>query len=521
MTTNRRTLTLGPALALLLLTSASCQEDELIDPEAITNEEEDHGPPAGATTPPGEPAPIGDSELEAAISEDMFFDEIVPAHRIDVEVDEGVVTLQGEVRTLRAEERATNIAAAMRGTRAIVDRIVVDPPERPDGVIQTDIENALLADPVADAFELGVSVQDGVATLSGVVESHEERILAREVAEDVLGVKGVNDEITVEYTMDRPDVEVARDIESRLRNDLLVDDALIDVVVNDGDAILSGTVGSLAERIRARRDAWVAGTESVDDEGLEIRFWTRNTQRREGLAIRGDDELEDALEDAFAYDPRVASFDVDVEAQAGTVTLRGFVDNAAARKAAADDAKNTPGVWNVRNLLRVRPELELTDTQIQRAVTESLSRNPFVERHDLAVVVIDGKVYLNGDVDSELEAEEAVRTARAITGVTEVDSNIDIGPEADEHVADWEIRHDLRFGLRFNPWVDPSHLTIDVEDGIATISGRVDSRMAYREAVEEAREAGARAVHANLLIEDAPEHVQAPTEASEREEEEG
>ncbi len=508
-----RYLTYLVCVSILASVSASCREnEELVDPEAITNDREQ---PAADQTEVSAPRPIGDDELAAEISEDMFFDDAVPAHRVNVMVENGIVTLEGRVRTLRADERAVQIAESMRGTKSVIDRLEVEPPARTDREVQTDIEDALRADPVADAFDIGVSVHDGTATLSGVVGLHEERLLARQVVAGVRGVRSVDThDVVVDYQADRPDVEIARDIESRLRNDLSVDDALIDVTVNDGDVTLAGTVGSVAEMREAERDAWVDGTTGVDTDGLEVEYWARDDQHREGLAIRTDDELESALESAYQYDPRLTEFDVDVGADSGLVTLRGTVDNAAAREAAAQDARNTPGVWNVRNLIRVVPPLDIQDATIATMVSRALARSPFLENDQLSTVVIDGDVFLNGSVGSELERDEAIMIARSTTGVTEVDADISVPEVREKRFDDWEIRRSLEAHLRFDPWIDPNMVAVSVKDGVAEVSGHVGSLMAYRHAMDDAFDAGAREVKADLVIDGAPDSVQPAVEDS-------
>ena len=52
--------------------------------------------------------------------------------------------------------------------------------------------------------------------------------------------------------------------------DARVDDALIEVKVQDGEATLSGNVGSAYERRVAQGDAWTQGVRSVDTSDLNI-----------------------------------------------------------------------------------------------------------------------------------------------------------------------------------------------------------------------------------------------------------
>jgi hypothetical protein len=73
------------------------------------------------------------------------------------------------------------------------------------------------------------------------------------------------------------------------------------------------------------------------------------------IAVKGDPQIKQAVHDAFVYDPRVDSFNPNVDVDNRIVTLSGVVDNLKAKRAAEQDAKNTWGVWRVKNLLTTRP----------------------------------------------------------------------------------------------------------------------------------------------------------------------
>ena len=87
----------------------------------------------------------------------------------------------------------------------------------------------------------------------------------------------------------------------------LVDSDLINVTVQDEKVSLSGTVGSLAEKDRARRDAWVGGVNSVESVvSSTYDWWARDQMRRRTRNVsRTDEEIREAVRDTFLYDPRV------------------------------------------------------------------------------------------------------------------------------------------------------------------------------------------------------------------------
>ncbi len=198
--------------------------------------------------------------------------------------------------------------------------------DRTDAQISTDIVMALATDRATESYEIDVAVNDGVVTLTGTVESFAEKELAAKVAKGVRGVTGLTNDIDIDYEVERSDAEIKADIEKTLQWDTLVDDGLIDVQVDNGQVRLTGTVGSAAEKRQARYDAWVAGVESVNVEGLDVDRWARDEElRKDKYVAKSADEIKDAVKDALLFDPRVSSFDVSVDVVGSTVTLRGTV----------------------------------------------------------------------------------------------------------------------------------------------------------------------------------------------------
>lgn len=449
-----------------------------------------------------------DREISNTVSLELLIDQGVPSHLIDVETIDGVVTLSGTVSNLLARERATEIAETVRGVRSVVNTIEVSTPDRPDQEIAADVERELLTNPVTESWEIFVACEDGRVTLTGTVESWQEKKLAERSARSVRGVVGVENEIIAGYEEDRPDWEIKEEVEDALMWDAYVDGAMIDVSVEDGDVALSGTVGSAAEKSRSTADAWVAGVQSVDAEDLKVAEWARNDRLREGkYVLRSDEEVEEAVEDAFLYDPRVNLYDVGVTAEEGVVMLTGTVGGLEAKRAAAEDARNTVGVWRVRNMIAVRPDESRTDGEIAKDVTQALMRNPFLDRHEIDVSVVNGLVFLEGTVQTWFEKGEADNVASRVEGVIDVENDLEVvspspmaaRPYVDDWyltdldwyperawsttLTDWEIRQNIRDELWWSPFVDSGDITVTVDDGIAHLTGTVDT-MAERAAAE-------------------------------------
>ncbi len=459
---------------------------------------------------------ISDRDITSAITFRLIRDDAVSSHLIDVETNNGIVELSGSVDNILAKNRAVKLARTIKGVRSVIDQMRVKPVSRTDNEIRQDIQNALLFDPATESYEVTTRVINGKVTLTGNVHSWQEKQLAKKVAMSVKGVKAVDNDISITYKTKRSDSEIKKDFQRRLETDVWLDDALIGVEVNDGVVKLSGTVGSAAEKNRAYSDAWVTGVMSVNSDKLNVQWWDRDKMRRKDKYVyKSDEKIAEAVEDAFLYDPRVFSFNPEVSVANGVVTLTGIVSNLKAKRAAEFDAENTVGVIRVKNLLRVRPTTNLTDEQIANNVRSALRWDPDVSRYEISVSAFNGKVYLNGEVDSYFEKWQAEDAASEVNGVIDVANNLRVDYD---HVVGYysypyyrpgnesllpgtsQLKEDIRDELYWSPYVDSTRISVSVDGQEVTLSGTVSSWAEMNKAIENALEGGADNVVNNLRI---------------------
>jgi hypothetical protein len=70
---------------------------------------------------------------------------------------------------------------------------------RADERIREDVSDRLMAHPDIDASDIEVNVASGVVTLTGVVEDRHEKRIVEYLAEDVLGVEDVSNQLKVRH----------------------------------------------------------------------------------------------------------------------------------------------------------------------------------------------------------------------------------------------------------------------------------------------------------------------------------
>jgi len=483
---------------------------------------------AFATTSAAQIADISDGDIVRAIEQEFLRDDIVPFNRIDVVSENGVVTLTGRVSNLAARRHAEDVVGIVRGVRSIVDRVEVATEPRTVAELGKAVEAALAADPTTEPYGIEVwPMAAGLVQLTGTVDSWAERMLTENVVATVPGVTAIDNRIGLDNSAAyRREADISNDITGRMRWDVRVDDSLIHVLVREGGRVLlSGTVGSLAEKQHAIRLAWVDGVHEVDAESLNVESWARDAdvRRDEAAPIAVEDEaVETALSRSLRYDPRVRREGIDIAIEGGTALLRGSVDNLQAKVSAERDALNTVGVERVFNHLKVHPMPMLSDTEIEQLLTDTLSGYGLSEASGIGIDVHEGVARLTGDVDTMLEYWRADQAASAVRGVEALHNDITVrgstptyasywygfyprllemeGTEHSSAKSDREIYADVESELFWSPFVDEDSVDIDVDDGLVILSGRVDSDFERRAARDNAFEGGARVVQNDLVV---------------------
>lgn len=465
-----------------------------------------------------------DDQIASAVQRELRDDKAVP-EGIDVKSRYGIVTLTGTVSDLLAEQRALRVAETIRGVTVVVDDIEVKATQVDDETLRKDVQQALLDDPAADRWQIDVKVKDGSVTLAGTLESWTETNHAERVAMSVRGVQEVSNDLEVRTLAERPDPEVQRDVQERLRWDALLEHGLVDVRVNDGTVELIGTVGSAAERRRARASAWVAGTKQVDVSGLQVQAWADEPLVRDpALPAPTDEQIAAAIELAMIYDPAVLSYEIDPQVSGGVVTLTGKVDNPRTRDAAERIASSTIGATRVDNRITIEPAEAIDDQALAARIDQALLRNAVTASYEIDVAVDDGRVTLTGAVDDYAEFGEASDVASGFAGVRSVSNQLTVadptpfiydpylvpfhpyGGTGVWHGAltttatDEEIAEEIRDEMFWSPFVDADEVQVSVSEGKATLTGTVDSWMEHRSATENAYEGGAVSVDNQLQV---------------------
>lgn len=485
-----------------------------------------------------------DKSVAEAIREKLKWDSSVSGDNIDVKVENGMVTLTGEVSSYDQMRRAAMVARSRSGVQQVANNLTVAGGDMSDDDLRTQVQQAIEDDSRLAASGIETQVTDGKVTLTGQTESYSQISRAERVIGDLAGVRQIDNQITLASNTKRSDDEIREAVERRFRNDAWLDDSEIDVAVNDGTVELSGTVGSAVILDRARQQAQRWGT-TVDTSDLKVVSWQgardqgvnrqddRNNQaaagtdadrqERTGAMARTDEEIRDAIRESISDDAGIAADQLEIEVENGQVTLSGQVSNRLDKTEAARQARGISGVSGVTNEIKVSSDTTADAGGLQERITRALERNSELRDDEIQCKIENGTATLMGSVDSTYEKNKAESIVSGINGVSEVDNQIEVtgdtttgftyyeyygypdysyeyGNDRDNDLTDEELKDNVESEFFWSWSVDGSNIDIDVNDGTVTLTGEVDDFAEKQAAAQNAREAGAVQVRNNLII---------------------
>jgi osmotically-inducible protein OsmY len=215
---------------------------------------------------------------------------------------------------------------------------------RTDAQIKQDVLDELAWQPNIDETQIGVIVEDGVVTLSGVVDEYSKKVAAEKATKRVAGVKAVAEDIEVKYGDDfrKTDKEIAKVVVNALEWNSSIPKEKIMVKVEDGYIFLTGEV------------SWEYQKSAVKNTILNL------------LGVKGvinniiiesnikPSEVKDSIKKAYQRSANIGANKVKIEIDGHIVKLTGMVSSIKEKEDAEKAAFQAPGVTEVKNHLKVQ-----------------------------------------------------------------------------------------------------------------------------------------------------------------------
>lgn len=213
-----------------------------------------------------------------------------------------------------------------------------------DSQIQADVLQELIWDPRVSHEHIGVSVTDGIVTLSGTIPSYIEKSAAERAAQRVSGVNAVVEKIEVKLlgSYERDDQDIAEAILNQFHWNVEIPDKLIKVSVESGWVKLTGEVEWNYQRNAAEKS--IRSLTGVKGVSNNIMLKTREVRA---------DVVKQKIEDALEREVLREAKQINVAISGGTVTLSGKVHSFSEMNNVKLAAWSAPGVTKIDNKLRV------------------------------------------------------------------------------------------------------------------------------------------------------------------------
>ena len=196
--------------------------------------------------------------------------------------------------------------------------------------------------------------------------------------------------------------------------------------------------------------------------------------------MKPDHEIELDVKDELQWDPNLDATDIAVSVKKGVVTLAGFVKNYADKYEAESAAKRVAGVLGVANDIEVRmPSVdERPDPEIARDAVAAIKSQLPISSENIKVIVKDGWVTLEGQVEWQYQRSTAENSVRRIKGIKGVSNLIQLKP----HAQPAEIKRKIQEAFRRNAEVDANRITVEANGGEVILKGTVRSWIEREEA---------------------------------------
>jgi hyperosmotically inducible protein len=263
-----------------------------------------------------------------------------------------------------------------------------------------------------------------------------------------------------------PDETVKQAVVDQLVWDNRVDASKIEVEVDLGRVVLSGSVPSDFARRAAIDDVRsVNGVSSVDDNLVIEPVVGEGTGAPLAVAVKG----------ALLVDSQIDASRITVSATYGQVTLGGTVDALWQKYRAEDIASGVRGVAGVNDEIAVVPNADILDQEIAQDILDAINRNANVDVDRVDVRVDDGYVTLTGTVRDRVAREAAYQAAVGTLGVKGVTDELAVETTVKPLYSDSEIAKSVRDQLAWDNQVDATHVAVEATSGQVTLTGTVPS----------------------------------------------
>jgi osmotically-inducible protein OsmY len=215
--------------------------------------------------------------------------------------------------------------------------------------------------------------------------------------------------------------------------------------------------------------------------------------------MKSDREIELDVRAELQWHPTLDTTDIAVSVKDGVVTLVGFVSTYTDKYEAEAATKRVAGVVGIANDLVVRiPSMrERPDPDMARDAVAAIRSQLPNEWENIKIIVKNGWITLEGEVEWDYQRSRAEAAVRAIPGVMGLNNSIELKPRAQPT----DIKRKIQEAFRRSAELDANRITVETNGSEVVLKGAVHSLVEREEAVRVAWLApGVTKVHDRIVI---------------------
>jgi osmotically-inducible protein OsmY len=184
-----------------------------------------------------------------------------------------------------------------------------------------------------------------------------------------------------------------------------------------------------------------------------------------------DLSLRKAIMEELEFQPQIDAASIGVAVENGVVTLTGHVSSYEQKVCAERAVKGIKGVRAVAEEIQVRLHKgagTADDTIASRALS-IINWSADVPANAVKVIVQNGWITLEGQVDWQYQKETVEKAVRKLSGVLGVDNRLTLSPRVD--IVD--IRQHIEDALKRSAEVDAKDIHVRVDGDVVRLDGKV------------------------------------------------
>ena len=220
-----------------------------------------------------------DDKIEESFKKSYVYTTYLKDDSVKADAQDGVVTLTGTVGQESHKALAQDTVASLPGVLRVNNELATKAEvaaDNKDMWIDRKVNLALLFHRNVNAGKTSVAVKDGVVTLTGEASSVAQKELTTEYAQDIDGVKSVNNQMTVAATPEKvertagekmDDASITAQVKTALLTHRSTSSISTKVETRDGEVLLTGIAKNAAEKaLVSKLVADIQGVSSVKNQ---------------------------------------------------------------------------------------------------------------------------------------------------------------------------------------------------------------------------------------------------------------